>query len=104
MDYDSERDNDDEQGVETISLPNAMEEAAQRYWRASQIWRDKQESTWTCGEMIQECRGILCYRGRVAFLAESLLDDVVHDRRAPVLELQPNQAIVSNDQFITEQQ
>ena len=87
---------EDEQRVEAISLPNAMEEAAQRYWRASSIWRDKQEATWNFGMMIQECRGMLCYRGRVAFLAEALLDDVVHDRRQQFeLDLLANQ--VSND-------
>lgn len=91
---------EDEQEVQAISLPNAMEEAAQRYWRASRIWRDKEESTWNFDMMIQECRGILCYRGRVAFLAETLLDDVVHDRRAPVLELQPHQTLIANDTFI----
>lgn len=83
--------------VAPIVLPNALEEGAQRYWRASRIWRDKEESDWNCGMMIQELREIQCYRGSSSLLASTLLDDVVNDRRAPILELQPHQAIVSND-------
>jgi hypothetical protein len=69
--------------VEPIKHYNPMEEAAQRYWRASRIWRDKQESTWNFGQMIRELQEIQCYRGAVPFLAQRLLDDVVEDRRPP---------------------
>jgi hypothetical protein len=72
---------EDEPGVEPITFANPMEESANRYWRASQIWRDKQESTWTTGDMIQELRGLYCYRGLAPILAERLMEDVIHDRR-----------------------
>lgn len=71
----------DESGVEQIRCANPMEEAARRYWRASSIWRDRQESTWNFGDMIEECRGLLCYRGRAAYLGEELLSAVVDDKR-----------------------
>jgi hypothetical protein len=73
--------------VETIRLPNSKEEAAQRYWRASRIWRDQEESNWNCGMMIQELNDIRCYQGIVSSLALTLLDDVVNDRRTHILIL-----------------
>src|SRR4051812_20298756 len=84
---------DDEPTVPAIQHYNPMEEAAQRYWRASRIWRDKEESAWNCGMMIQECRDITCYRGKVSGLAYLLLDDVVNDRRENILQLQPEQQL-----------
>lgn len=86
-------DEDDDVQVEPITHHNAMEEAANRYWRASRIWRDKEESNWHYGAMIQELNAILCYRGRSAWLASILLDDVINDRRHPVLELQESAII-----------
>lgn len=80
---------DDESGecaVEPITCANPMEEAAQRYWRASRIWRDHEASDWNFGQMIGECRDMHKYRGRVAFLAEDLLDKVIRNER-PQLEL-----------------
>lgn len=79
--------------IEPIQQPNALEEAAQRYWRASRIWRDKEESDWTFGVMIEELRSIQCYRGSVSMRAFHLMDDVVQDRRQPTLELQPHQEV-----------
>ena len=87
-------DEDDNVQVQPIIHYNAMEEAANRYWRASRIWRDKEESNWNYGAMIQELNGIQCYRGRSAYLASLLLDDVVHDRRQPILELQESAMVV----------
>lgn len=72
--------------VEPIQHSNAMEEAAERYWRASRIWREQQESDWDFQMMIDECNDITRYRGRVAYLADSLLDMVVKNLR-PQLEL-----------------
>src|SRR3954471_21122761 len=78
--------------VDPITHYNPMEEAAQRYWRASLVWRDKQDATgWSFGAIIQELRDLYCYRGRVPLLAEKLLDDVIHDRRQEILILQMEQ-------------
>lgn len=68
-------------GVEPIKMPNAMEESANKYWRASRIWRDREESTWTTGDMIRELRDLYRYRGLAPLLAERLMEDVIHDRR-----------------------
>jgi hypothetical protein len=76
---------DDLGGVEPITMHNPMEESANRYWRASRIWRDREESAWTTGDMIQELRGMYRYRGLAPMLAERLMEDVIHDRR-PITE------------------
>lgn len=72
-------------GVVPIQFNNAMEESANRYWRASRIWRDKEESTWTTGDMIGELRDLYRYRGLAPVLAERLMEDVIHDRRPLVV-------------------
>jgi hypothetical protein len=64
--------------VTPIVCANPIEEAAQRYWRAAQIWRGPGSSEWTFGDMIAELRDLLKYRGQVAYQAEALLSSVVH--------------------------
>jgi hypothetical protein len=96
MSVDYEQEEETFPAVEPIHHYNPMEEAAQRYWRASRIWRDQEESNWNCGMMIQELNDIRCYRGIASPLAAALLDDVVHDRRHPILDLQP-QHMIAND-------
>lgn len=98
----SDRDEDNncadgfEPEVEPITCSNSIEEGAQRYWRASQIWRDKKESDWNYSMIIGELREISFYRGLVSPLSRQLLDDVIMDRRQPVLQLQPENMIPSN--------
>ena len=61
---------------------NAMEEAAQRYWRASRIWRDKEDAgNITVEDMITECNSLRCYRGHVQNLAATLLHEVVYNHQ-----------------------
>src|SRR4051812_10649707 len=91
-----ENDTDSEVVIPSITHYNPMEEAAQRYWRASRIWREKKSSNWSFGAMIQELRELYCYRGLTPLLAQVLLDDVIHDRRQEVLILQLEQR-ASND-------
>ena len=89
---------DQEPRVEPIRHYNPIEEGAQRYWRSSRIWRDQEESNWNYSMMIQELRAITCYRGLVSPLAYRLLDDVVHDRRQPILNLQPEHMVPANEE------
>ena len=69
---------------------NAMEEAAQRYWRALRIWRGAEDpGDMTVEDLIMELNDLQCFRGSVPVLATKLLDDVIHDRRSiniPILE------------------
>jgi hypothetical protein len=75
--------NDDFSGATPLHMRNPMEEAANRYWRASRIWRDKQESDWTFGDMIHELSDLQRYRGIVPALAQGLLDSVIRADTQP---------------------
>lgn len=67
--------------ITPILFANPMEEAANRYWRASLVWRGKMEANWTFSDAIDEARDLQRYRGVVFGLSCRLLDDIVHDRR-----------------------
>lgn len=64
---------------------NALEEAAQRFWTAQRRWRGIEDpGDMTIEELICELNDLHRFRGAVAFRAQSLLDDVIHDRRPQV--------------------
>lgn len=61
---------------------NSIEGAVQRYWAAFRKWRGIEDpGDMTVEELITELNDLQRFRGRVAFMAEDLLEDVVHDRR-----------------------
>lgn len=97
--------NEEERGnsVEPIVCSNPREEAAQRYWRASRVWRGlgDDDENWTTGDAIREVRSILFYgfgACPAAVLAERLLEDIVYDRRPNIMELQEFQQVSTTSQ------
>lgn len=74
-------------GVVPIRMHNPMEEAANRYWRASLMWRDKMPTDWCYGDMISELADLRRYRGLAPILAENLLHKVVHSEAEPQEEM-----------------
>ena len=60
-----------------------------KYWEASLAWKNIGDwaANWTTGSFIRECRRLCLDQGRVGFLADTLLDDVIHDRERSPLEM-----------------
>lgn len=61
---------------------NAIEGAVRRYWTAVRKWRGVEDpGEMTIEDLIMELNDLQRFRGQVAYSAQALLDDVVHDRR-----------------------
>lgn len=70
---------------------NVIEAAVSRYWELLRKWRGIDDpGEMTIEDLIMALNDLHRFRGRVAFLAQALLDDVVHDRRAPILVANAN--------------
>lgn len=75
--------------VETFKAQKTL-----RYWEASLAWKnvDDWSRGWTVESFTDECRMLCCDQGRIGYLADILLDDMINDReRTPLKE--PGQLI-----------
>lgn len=60
----------------------SKEEAAQRYWKASLAWHDREGWAigWTQQSFIDECRVLCTDYGNVGRQADQMLDDMIYGR------------------------
>lgn len=63
-------------------IENPRAKTAQRFWRASQAWynRQGQANGWTFQDMIDELRSLTFIMGPIAFQAQDLLQLVIEDQ------------------------